>query len=323
MKRVTLVLFIFFVIQLGCYAQAIKNYEVYFGILTSKKTNKDKLVIRKYNKENQTFFLCVDPKTLKTSIEKDSAIQFRKFDLKDLKKEYKTSPYVNILNAAASNDASLQNAGIDHAIPHERGINLTIDLCPSTKPLDKVIFTSIIEEFNKVERPAPVALSVSGLWIKDHSQDLEWLKEQEKNGNLKIDWINHSYHHRVSNKLPLKENFLLEKGTDMNYEILQNEITMLDNHIIPSVFFRFPGLVSDKSVFEKVVSYGLIPIGSDSWLAKNQKPKEGSIVLIHGNGNEPIGVKDFIKLIASERENVKNKNWLLYDLTDSLSEEEK
>jgi len=34
----------------------------------------------------------------------------------------------------------------------------------------------------------------------------------------------------------------------------------------------------------------MIPIGSDAWLAKNQWPKEGSIVLVHANGHELIGI---------------------------------
>jgi hypothetical protein len=32
-----------------------------------------------------------------------------------------------------------------------------------------------------------------------------------------------------------------------------------------------------------------LPIGSDAWLANKVKPKEGSIILLHGNGNEPYG----------------------------------
>ena len=65
---------------------------------------------------------------------------------------------------------------------------------------------------------------------------------------------------------------------------------MLSAGLEPSVFFRFPGLVSRPDVFEKVVALGLVPLGSDAWLAKSrQPPAEGSIVLVHANGNEPLG----------------------------------
>ena len=42
---------------------------------------------------------------------------------------------------------------------------------------------------------------------------------------------------------------------------------------------------------EQLDGLGLIPLGSDAWLAKNEWPREGSIVLVHANGNEPLGVR--------------------------------
>ena len=116
-------------------------------------------------------------------------------------------------------------------------------------------------------------------------------------------------------------NFLLEHGTDMNYEALEAEKLMLKNGLVPSVFFRFPGLVSDQQLVFKITGFGLIPIGSDAWLAKGQQPQAGSIVLIHGNGNEPVGVQDFIKLLRSKTRQIASKQWLLYDLTSSVDEE--
>ena len=59
-------------------------------------------------------------------------------------------------------------------------------------------------------------------------------------------WVNHSFHHRTDKHLPLNKNFLLEPGTDIETEVLGTEAKMLENGIVPSVFFRFPGLVSDK-----------------------------------------------------------------------------
>ena len=120
---------------------------------------------------------------------------------------------------------------------------------------------------------------------------------------------------------PFSMNFLLKKGIDIDKEILKNEVTMIENGLIPSVFFRFPGLVSDFDIFKEVIAYGLIPIGSDAWLAKGQKPGPGSIVLIHGNGNEPLGIKKFFKLLQREKADIKKKNWLLYDLRESISKD--
>jgi len=41
------------------------------------------------------------------------------------------------------------------------------------------------------------------------------------------------------------------------------------------VFFRCPGLVSDRSIIERLLSYGLIAVGSDAWLAKGQQARNG------------------------------------------------
>ena len=89
--------------------------------------------------------------------------------------------------------------------------------------------------------------------------------------------------------------------------------------MVPSVFFRFPGLVSSRALFDRVVAHGLVPVGSDAWLAKGQRPTEGSIVLVHGNGNEPIGIEDFLRLLRTERANIRDRDWLLVDLRQSAA----
>ena len=178
----------------------------------------------------------------------------------------------------------------------------------------------MFSEFKKVEKPAPIALSVSGLWMQNHKEDLGWLKQLRNEGEIRITWVNHSYNHRVSKTAPLKENFLLEPGTDISYEVLATEQLMLKNGLVPSAFFRFPGLVSDQQLVYKITDFGLIPIGSDAWLAKGQQPNAGSIVLIHGNGNEPVGVEDFIKLLRSKTKQIAKKQWLLYDLSESVDD---
>ena len=216
--------------------------------------------------------------------------------------------------------AKIQDAGIERGIPSETGISLTADLCPSRRPLDRRIFTTMFAEFKKVEKPAPIALSVSGLWMLHHQADLEWLKHLRNEGEIRITWVNHSYNHRVSKSAPIKENFLLEPGTNITYEVLATEQLMLKNGLVPSVFFRFPGLISDQQLVYRITDFGLIPIGSDAWLAKGQQPNAGSIVLIHGNGNEPVGVQDFIKLLHSKTKQIAKKQWLLYDLGESVDD---
>jgi hypothetical protein len=231
--------------------------------------------------------------------------------------------YVLALDSAERRSASIQDAGLVHGYPLQKGIDLTADLCPSNRPLARDFFTGLIEQFLPREKPVPIAIAVTGNWMYEHQDDLQWLIGLEKKGDLDITWINHSYNHRSYDSVPVKQNFLLNKATNLDLEVLKTERKMIEYGITPSVFFRFPGLVSDSLVFAKITAYGLIPVGSDAWLAKNQKPHDGSIVLVHANGNEPYGIKRFLRLIREERDSINAGRWLLYDLRKSVAESEK
>jgi len=297
----------------------IENYKPFYG--WAHHAPQDWMILRQFENEGKTYYLLVNPQTLVTKIDEPNFYQVKPMSITEARDFFKNTPYQKALRKAEKQSVALQDAGIESGIPKETGISLTADLCPSHRPLDRRIFTDIFTEFQKVERPAPIALSVTGVWMRQHPQDLEWLKQMQAKHEIYITWINHSFNHWVSAKAPLKENFLLEPGTDMNYEILETEKAMLKNGLLPSVFFRFPGLVSDQQLVYKLTDYGLIPIGTDAWLAKGQQPQAGSIVLIHGNGNEPTGVNDFIKLLKAEAGSIAKKQWLLYDLRESVEEE--
>ncbi|HEY0244847.1 MAG TPA: polysaccharide deacetylase [Mucilaginibacter sp.] len=297
----------------------IQNYQVYYG--WAKHFPQDWMILRRFENEGKTFYLLVNPQTLATKIDETNFYEVKGMTIAEARTFFKSTPYQKALNKAESQSIKLQDAGIESGVPKEMGISLTADLCPSHRPLDRRIFTDIIAEFKKVEHPVPIALSITGIWMRQHQHDLEWLKQLQQNQEIYITWINHSFNHRVSLKAPLKENFLLEPGTNINYEVLETEKAMLKNGLLPSVFFRFPGLISDKQLVYQITDFGLIPIGTDAWLAKGQEPQAGSIVLIHGNGNEPVGVNDFIKLLQSKTKQIADKQWLLYDLRQSVDEE--
>lgn len=314
-------LLIFSLFSIHAFAQNfenIKRYKVNYALAT--KANEKLIAIRSFVSDNQKYVLLVNPKTLTTKVDLANTYSLANLALGNIQAIFDKYAYVKAMAIGLKNDRQLQNAGIDHAIPKEKGIALTIDLCPSHKGLDRIIFQSLINEFKRIEQPVPLAISVSGKWMLKHGEDLNWVQSLAVKKELEITWVNHSYNHEV-NGLPLAENFLLAKNTDLNVEVLENEKLMLKKGLIPSVFFRFPGLVSNYQIVEKIENYGLIPIGSDAWLAKGQKPNAGSIVLIHGNGNEEIGVKDFIQLLKNKQVDVKNKQWLLFDLREGMEKE--
>jgi hypothetical protein len=297
----------------------ITNYKVFYG--WASRAPLDLLILRQFENEGKSYYLLVDPHTLNTRIDQTNFYQVKPMTFAEARTFFKNTPYVRALDDAEKQSANIQDAGIQEGMPKESGISLTCDLCPSHRPLDRRIFTDIVTEFQKVEQPVPVALSITGVWMKQHPADLEWLKKMQADKEIYVTWINHSYNHRVSATAPLRNNFLLEPGTDINYEVLETEQAMLRNGLLPSSFFRFPGLVSDQQLVFKITDFGLIPVGSDAWLAKGQKSAPGSIVLIHANGNEPIGVDDFINLLHQEAGSVAKKQWLLYDLRESVDEE--
>jgi len=298
---------------------AIKDYKVFYG--WAKHAPQDWIILRQFENAGKTYLLLVNPQTLETKVNEASFYQVKPLTLAQVRDLFRKTPYEKALSKAESQSVMVQDAGIERGVPKEMGISLTADLCPSHRPLDKRIFTDMFSAFQQVERPVPIALSVTGIWMNRHQADLTWLKQMQQKGEIFITWINHSYNHRVSKTLPLKQNFLLEAGTNIDYEVLETEKDMLKNGLLPSAFFRFPGLVSDQALVKQITNYGLIPIGTDAWLAKGQQPQAGSIVLIHGNGNEPVGVQDFIQLLRSKAPSIAKKQWLLYDLRETVDEE--
>ena len=277
------------------------------------------VVLRSFESRRRPFYLVVDPRTLETWTAPSAAVRVEPRPWPAVRAAIVDTAYGRALAEAESNETPLQDAGLTHVPVPRPGVDLTVDLCPSRHPLDRGLFTALVEELGRYERPVPVAVALTGVWMREHPEDLAWLFSLARSGALAVTWVNHSFHHRSSATLPLRENFLLEPGTDLASEVLETEAAMLAAGITPSVFFRFPGLVSRPALFARIVAFGLVPLGSDAWLAKNEWPREGSIVLVHANGNEPLGVRRFLQLLRDEREAIQTKRWQLLDLRESVA----
>ena len=295
----------------------LSDYQVFFGVTTQQP---QQITLRRWQQNQQTRYLTINPKTLETAVVGLPVGDVQQLPWPTIARQFGQTPYFRALRLEQQRDRNLQDAGLNRADTTERGFSLTIDLCPSNKPLTRSVFEQLIKAFESEEKPIPVTITITGLWMAKHADDLAYLKKLVSRGDLDITWVNHSYYHHYDPRLPLSVNFLLEPNTNLNDEILLNEQAMLTNGLLPSIFFRFPGLVSDKAVFDRVLDFGLLPIGSDAWLAKNQQPKQGSLVLIHANGNEPLGVQDFMKLIRQKSALIRNKTWLLYQLPTSIAD---
>lgn len=257
-----------------------------------KPAGADLVAIRTMTIDETPYLLLADPEKLTTRIERTACWTCQEASEESLA----GSRYLRtVIDAAQTPGVAhrtfLQDAGLTHgAAP---GVYVTGDLCPSRKPLDRRFF----EELMRTGRDVPVALSISGLWLLHHAADFRWLTDRQADGSLDILWTNHTYHHPYAKGHPDDQTFMMTKGLDPDYEILETERLLIANGGTPSVFFRFPGLVSDSPLMEAVRRHHLIAVGTDAWLAKGQRPGVGSIVLVHPNGNEEGGIDRFARYV--------------------------
>lgn len=210
--------------------------------------------------------------------------------------EVATSPYGEAAREATRPPFPIHNDGIHHAFGPVQGTFLTADLCPASKERFEYRLFDELEKISvKSGRPVSIALSVSGKWIRQHDLDFETIRRLRDMRKLDVTWVNHSDSHPYRKGQKYGQNFLLEPGVIPDQEIEGAEQELLRRGEVPSVFFRFPGLVSNRKWIEELGRHSLLPIGSDAWLATGQKPVSGSVILIHANGNEPEGVTKFLK----------------------------
>lgn len=253
-----------------------------------------RIAIRKYKKDGVPFLLLVDPFSFGTSIIEASSFAPGGDTIPG---RVDGNPYVRALDRYSAPPRGLQNHGLVHGESPMTGVFLTIDMCPSAKPFERGFFLTLAEAASHRGSAVPVAVAITGKWLKTHGEDFAWLVERIREGKLAVTWINHSATHPYNPDAPMDKNFLLTPGIDFEKEVLDTERLLLENGLIPSPFFRFPGLVANGALVGKLRKLALIPIGSDAWLAKGETPVNGSVILVHGNGNEPLGISMALRLL--------------------------
>lgn len=179
-------------------------------------------------------------------------------------------------------------------------VALTVDLCPNFQRFEHALFDELIALGKARGRPVPVTAFVSGYWLKGspkrRAQEVQTLLALTQSPDLDLVIANHSLTHPyLKGAVSLARNFLLKPGIDFKRETLGNELEILQAGFIPAPWFRFPGLISNEALETTAASaFSLLTVGKGSWPGTGEAISLGDVVLVHGNGGEPAGVRIFI-----------------------------
>ncbi len=236
------------------------------------------------NKEKA--FIAINPETLETFLIRDTNfIEIEGFYFEDM-------PFTKIKNSFYKSSNTIGEFDKkEKLIQNNALVLLTTDLCPTDKPLDTNFYKAIAETEKNISNKIAFIIFFSGKWIELHKNEFEWIKTN----NFNFISANHTYSHHI-----IKEKF---PNSELKNEIIKTELIMLKNGLIPSCFFRFPGLKYNPENLAVLYEMNLLPLSVNFWGGQKSYPQK-SILLVHSNGSVPIEVKKFIKFLKE----IKTKN---------------
>jgi len=190
------------------------------------------------------------------------------------------------------------------------GLVLTADHCPTPRLMSREYYDILKKALSQGKR-IPVVVFFSGRWIETHQDDLAWLKTC----GLPIVAGNHTFaHHIVSNHWE-RDAFVAE--------ITNTEVVMLSHGIMPSIWFRFPGLAYHPDQLTVLRELGLVAVGTTMWIGQKTLPESG-IILSHANGTQPAEVRHLRRLVTTNSQALREGRLRFVEIGEyarSLSEE--
>ena len=212
------------------------------------------------------------------------------------------TPYARSLEGLADGGHAL--TGLASAAPSggaDETFALTIDMCQSRKAWEKRLFDWAVALSDKLHKPIPVGIAMTGVWAKGHPAELDQLSAWQRSSKLAITWVNHSSTHPLHclDAACRRAEFLTASSVDFDEEVLGEERVVLARGMMPSTIFRFPGLVHDERRLRQLSRLSLMPLDADGWIAKGQAIHPRAVVLVHGNGNEPAGIAGVLRQVES------------------------
>ncbi|MEJ5283460.1 MAG: polysaccharide deacetylase family protein [Brevinematales bacterium] len=231
-------------------------------------------------------FIAINPETLETFLIRDTNfIEIDGFYFED-------KPFTKIKKSFYNNSNTIGEFNkTEKLIQKNALVLLTTDLCPTDEPLDTNFYKAIAETEKNTSNKIVFIIFFSGKWIEMHKNEFDWIKTN----NFNFISGNHTYSHYI-----IKEKF---PNSELRNEIIKTELIMLKNGLIPSCFFRFPGLKYNPENLAILYEMNLLPLSVNFWGGQKSYPQK-SILLVHSNGSVPIEVKKFIKFLKE----IKTKN---------------
>ena len=182
-------------------------------------------------------------------------------------------------------------------------VSLTVDLCWSLRPVESDLFQAIRGAAKSRRCGVAPVLFMNGRWIEQHPGEMHEMIELAMLDGVHVTWGLHTYAH------PKYGNFLNTFSREqVREDNMRVERQLLEWGVVPSAFYRFPGLVHDRERSDNVLDLDLFPIDCEAWMALTERDKnkemmgpfgkavsDGSILLVHGNGNEPDGIPPLLK----------------------------
>lgn len=210
------------------------------------------------------------------------------------------TPFGNLRNALLI--LADHERGIEHG-PREQllgSIALTIDLCWSLRPFEAGLYDHLTAMARETGGTMHATNFVTGRWMAQHPLEMERLIRLGGQTGVEMTWGLHSWDH------PKSGIFMNDYAPEsLRGDTLLLERDLLEWGVVPSVYYRFPGLIHDDTRLREIIAMNLVPVDCDSWLALSftnrpptrLAPRDGSIILLHGNGNEPRGIPQFIEFM--------------------------
>lgn len=173
-------------------------------------------------------------------------------------------------------------------------VAVTVDLCTSLRQYEAKLFQTLKQFAAQSKKKVHPVMFVSGRWLDQHPVEMHQLIQLSMEPNIEMIWGHHSWDH------PKSGGFMNDyPPPQFREDTLRLERRYLEWGVAPTVYYRFPGLIHDRVHLREILDLDLFPIDCDSWMAlvkqKDRGPfyyrvRDGGILLVHGNGNEPAGI---------------------------------